>query len=964
MSLRRSLPVVVCAAILLLSVAPVGRAFAQDATSSVLAERAELDKALAADTEPRIPLLQKFLVNHPQSLLADQAREALVRTLATVGEKALKAGDPAAAAVAFRKALDAAGDKISDRMFSQVIWQMPVVMASAGYRNDAVELMHSFEPKFAAQAPRLIQIGFFYVQIESPPDAIRVLQRAVELAPNDYRAHNSLGTAYILALRLDDAAAEYQRAIEIEPRAEFAYTSLANLRRAFGNSTDAIELYKKQLDVTPDSPETFGGLSVAYLLTDDDAAATNAFGRALALSPRDFRLFTTLGYLYASKGRYDKAREMIDLSMRYEPRFAWSYIVTGNILLGQKRYNEAIDALNQGTGFGDFPTLHFELAKAYMVNDQFTQAVDQLQAAFDITDDGQFETRLGDILDLRSSKLDLLLERERQAVLYLPVQPTTPTQYRLAESLARINHFLRLIPDPVQPAAPAGQPAVTDTRPLNLPSAQPVPSAQPPVTEPAPAPVTTPPVDEPVSAPPVETPLELPSSQPSTQPAAEQPPAEQPPAEQPPADQPIAAPEQTPADQPQDQPQAQPLDLPPAEPPARDNPQTDTLKLDLPDDPAAKPPESTPPPVSIRSAGAAPLLPFVRVVARVRTEPIAAQSSASQDSGEKVIVTDPHQTPGDAPLVYRPRRSTTPAPAPAPVTASVPASEPAHTTPQPEPQPEPQPSAPSTSLPVDSGAQSAPLSPLDPSVAKTPVSSPSTATEPPPAEPTPISTPHIEPAPVSAEPAATMTSASDIVPQQKVEPVVEAKSGPNGREVDPAFREQLSAAIDAFVGVDDGREAFRKMWVAHALADKGVMLDRALELAQQALAAVDTATELDKSVRDMPDADRATRQAVLTARAEDVLGWVLLKRGDTAGAIAQLTNSANAGVKDNDASTRLWHLGVAKQEIGNDQEALDLYVKAFDPASPSAPIRKRIIEILYVKLYGSTAGLDQRLARP
>ena len=29
---------------------------------------------------------------------------------------------------------------------------------------------------------------------------------------------------------------------------------------------------------------------------------------------------------------------------------------------------------------------------------------------------------------------------------------------RLAESLARINHFLRLIPDPVQPAAPAGQP--------------------------------------------------------------------------------------------------------------------------------------------------------------------------------------------------------------------------------------------------------------------------------------------------------------------------------------------------------------------------------------------------------------------------------------------------------------------------------------------------------------------------
>src|SRR5262245_56319769 len=121
MTLRRFLPVVACAALALISLGAVRPALAQDATATVLAERAELDKAVAADTDARIPLLEKFLADHPQSLLIDQAREALVRTHATVGEIALKNGDPKGAAAAFTRALESAGPKISDRLFSQVI---------------------------------------------------------------------------------------------------------------------------------------------------------------------------------------------------------------------------------------------------------------------------------------------------------------------------------------------------------------------------------------------------------------------------------------------------------------------------------------------------------------------------------------------------------------------------------------------------------------------------------------------------------------------------------------------------------------------------------------------------------------------------------------------------------------------------------------------------------------------------
>jgi len=249
MTFRKLLTLVACAAIALSTFGAPRATKAQDATAAVLAERAELDKALAADSAARVPLLEKFLADHPQSLLGEQAREALVRTHASVGEVALKNGDAKAASEAFTLALASAGDTISDRLFQQVIWQMPVVMASAGFRFDAIELMKAFEPKFNDQSARLIQIGYFYVSIESPSDAVRVLQHAVEIAPNDHRAHNTLGTAYVLSLRLDDAANEFQKAIELEPKEEYAYGALANLRRAFGNPTETITLYTKQLKI-------------------------------------------------------------------------------------------------------------------------------------------------------------------------------------------------------------------------------------------------------------------------------------------------------------------------------------------------------------------------------------------------------------------------------------------------------------------------------------------------------------------------------------------------------------------------------------------------------------------------------------------------------------------------------------------------------------------------------------------
>jgi tetratricopeptide (TPR) repeat protein len=870
-----------------------GPAVGQD-TGSILAERAELDQAMRGDMPSRISALEKFIADHPSSALADQAREALVRTHATVGEQALKSGNPKAAAEAFTRALGAAPEKISDRLFLQVIWQMPVVMAASGYRFDGIQLMRSFEKRFESEPSRLVVIGNFFTSVESAPDAIRVLEKAAQVAPSDHRIYTALGTAYVISLRLDDAANAFAKAIELEPKEEFAYLGLANLRRATGNATEAIELYKKQLETKPDDAQSYGGLAIAYLMNDDEAAAGNALGRALALAPGDFRLYTQLGYFYASRGRIPKAREAIELSLRYEPRFSWTHITLGNVLLAEKRYKEAIEQLSQAQQYGDFPTLHYELGKAYLVSDQYDAAIEQFKAAFDLAEDGQFETSLGDVLKVKTSKLEMLLERERQAVLFLFEQPTTTTQYLLSESLTRINHALESVPDEQQPAV------VTEPEPAPA-SDQPATSQEPPAAPEASAPPPTASVratgnarDALVSTL-IQTSLmgiaQVPAAtRPRRTKTEERPPAE-PPAEAAPAPtsrEPESATTPSPSsDTPADQPA--PAETQPAETSAQPTPDP------TPTQPAETLPAATTSTSEPATEPVTEAVPESAPAARTETpEPAPSRPAAAVPtvgSSDEVISSDPGVTPGDAPLVFRPRK---PKPAPAAVATEA-------------------------STPVD-------VKPPD-------ATGPSVS-------------------------AATTPEATTGGPSQAI-----GKS--DGRAIEPAVREALTNAIDAFLSVDDGREPFRKIWVARRLAEKGILLDRAEKLAAEALEGASSATEPERSVRDMPDLDRAARLAVITARAEDTLGWVLLKRGAVAEALDHLAKGSGEGLKDSDYTQRVWHYAIAKQESGDERAALDLYIRGFDPASPSAPLRRRQIEQLYKKLNNGTLdGLDQRLAQP
>jgi hypothetical protein len=175
---------------------------------------------------------------------------------------------------------------------------------------------------------------------------------------------------------------------------------------------------------------------------------------------------------------------------------------------------------------------------------------------------------------------------------------------------------------------------------------------------------------------------------------------------------------------------------------------------------------------------------------------------------------------------------------------------------------------------------------------------------------------------------------------------------------------ELLRAMTTFTSLDDGRQPFRMVWVARKLTENNLALDAAVQLARRAITMADAATEPANSMRDAPLLDREGRRAVFLGRAYDALGWVLLRKGDTSGAVQNLAKSAEVYPECAERRAVLWHLAVATQESGNEQRALDLYIASYDPNSPASAVRRMQIESLYKKLKGSLTGLDEKLRRP
>lgn len=399
-------------------------------------EKEEVELTLTKPVDQRIDLLKAFIAAHPQSVAVPRAFELIVAAHATLGDQKLKAGDAAGGLREFRLAISEAPPDMGDPLFTEVIARIPMNLFLRGQRAAATEAAHQAEALAKLNPRRLLALVEFYLTIEDAGEANRIAELAVQNGPDSAPAHQALGAARHIALRLDEAESEYARALAIDPKSTVARIALADLKRSSGKAEEALALYRAQLQADSNNKSARAGLVLSLLELGKKSEADQELNKALQDKEQTRNLPLLVGTAYWFVAHNDSARglDLAQKAVEIEPRYSWAQIALARALVAERHPLEAERALRFAQQYSRFPTLNYELANVLASIGLYDEAAQELARSFTFKD-GQIETRLAGRSTARAASFTELLAPERRAAIFQAGVADTESNAKMLKAL-------------------------------------------------------------------------------------------------------------------------------------------------------------------------------------------------------------------------------------------------------------------------------------------------------------------------------------------------------------------------------------------------------------------------------------------------------------------------------------------------------------------------------------------------
>ncbi|MFY9620845.1 MAG: TPM domain-containing protein [Pyrinomonadaceae bacterium] len=406
-------------------------------------ELEEVELTLTKPVAERIELLKTFIATRPKSVAIGRAHELIVAARATLGDQKLQAGDIPGGLKQFQLVLSEAPTDMNDRLFIEVIARIPMNLFLRGLREAAVEAARRVEALAKLNPVRLLAVTQFYLGIEDVKEANRLAELTVQNAPEVASAHQALGAARHIALRLEDAEAEYAKALALNPKLTSAKLLVADLKRASAKSEEALVLYREVLEADPKNNPARAGVVLSLLESGKQPEAVLELNATLQDPEKANNLPLLVGAAYWFIARGDSARAL-DLAKRavaLEPRYSWAQIAYARALVADKRPLDAERVLRFAQNYSRFPTLDYELASVLASVGLYDEAAAQLAKSFSLKD-GQIETKLAGRLPAKAAGFSELLAPERRAAIFQDKTADSDANAKMLKALLTLTNAL------------------------------------------------------------------------------------------------------------------------------------------------------------------------------------------------------------------------------------------------------------------------------------------------------------------------------------------------------------------------------------------------------------------------------------------------------------------------------------------------------------------------------------------
>lgn len=150
------------------------------------------------------------------------------------------------------------------------------------------------------------------------PGAIRLLQRALQLAPKDATLHFQLGQTYLGQGKTDQAIESFKACVENDPTFSDGWFRLADIYSTMGDSESEGVALATGLYHNPDSPGLHLANGARLKRAGNYQAAIREVEKAIQLRPEEASPYTELASLYIIESDYAKGIELLKKTLSIE----------------------------------------------------------------------------------------------------------------------------------------------------------------------------------------------------------------------------------------------------------------------------------------------------------------------------------------------------------------------------------------------------------------------------------------------------------------------------------------------------------------------------------------------------------------------------------------------------------------------------------------------------------------------
>lgn len=237
--------------------------------------------------------------------------------------------------------------------FSLLIFYSCLTLRQNRYWRDPIDFYKQMLRHAPYSSKLYNNLAKAYREIGEKDKVIELLQKAIEIEPENAVAHNNLGNAYKDTGDYKKAVYSYEKAIEVAPDYATPYHNLALMRADIEkNDEAALELLNKAIEINPYYVDAYHKIGLIYINQGKKDEALTFVNKALRIDPDRAEIYETLGYIYIQSGKKDNAIAMYRKAIEVNPNYAKVYHDLSIIYLSDKQYRLAIEHCDRATSLG------------------------------------------------------------------------------------------------------------------------------------------------------------------------------------------------------------------------------------------------------------------------------------------------------------------------------------------------------------------------------------------------------------------------------------------------------------------------------------------------------------------------------------------------------------------------------------------------------------------------------------